>query len=419
MGQYYENSVLNIAASSAVDGTRGCYSPRNSFHLSSQNILFRSPLDDDLDFLYTDVNQTWRQSVGNAPLNKRSWVFQERLLSRRAAHFAQGQVFWGCNEILASEAFPLGLPGLLSSFSRVDKRYNFDALEQYDWKGVASVWQTLVTDYVVTEVTYQSDKLVAFGGIAKRFQSIFTRLDSTNNVAKYYAGLWSLHFEYHLLWFVDLNKDGSPVPPVTAHYVAPSWSWASSNSPVSWDYLLDIANVGADVLVSIRNISTTADPKHGDPFLTLTAGYIELQGRLWLLSASRPTGVAHRLDINVDISWHSFFDESFEAISDDFYFLPIVGIELLGGPDICCLMLRHSGTSANEFVRIGLCRITYRSTEENESTLRSRELEDWIQLLEGVASPVQPAKHLYGEYFCTDTGRYEGSLTAQFYIRIV
>ena len=67
--------------------------------------------------------------------------------------------------------------------------------------------------YSTRELNRSSDKLLAFSGMAQRYESM---LNDT-----YIAGLWRSRLVEDLHWALDY-----PVTTV-AHYRAPSWSWMS------------------------------------------------------------------------------------------------------------------------------------------------------------------------------------------------
>ena len=69
---------------------------------------------------------------------------------------------------------------------------------------------------------YASDKLVALAGIAERFGDALR--------TKYIAGFWEDRLLDYLMWH---PKSGATA---TTSYRAPSWSWASLDGAIAWDY---------------------------------------------------------------------------------------------------------------------------------------------------------------------------------------
>jgi len=116
-----------------------------------------------------------------AQLNRRGWVFQERLLSPRTIHFSN-QLFWECRELEAAESYPMGLPeklGLVMDEEyEVDWRFCFELTHKerlfnlkVDPGSRYSVWQDIVESFTSCELTYERDKLVALSGLVSELQS--------------------------------------------------------------------------------------------------------------------------------------------------------------------------------------------------------------------------------------------------------
>ncbi|KAF2498574.1 HET-domain-containing protein [Lophium mytilinum] len=204
MTQVYGDSGLTIAATSAEDGTIGCFFNREKTWRcqvsSSTGQLFElcpiSMLDPQRD-----------------RLGRRAWAVQERYLSRRTLHLADNQVYWECDEAPACEIFPQGYPAPISM--NIVPKYNLR-------KGQTSrdKWVGIVERYSESELTRNSDKLVAIGGLAKTIR------DHTQD--DYVAGLWRKDLENQLRWIAWSVTKTERITP----YVAPTWSWASLNDPV-------------------------------------------------------------------------------------------------------------------------------------------------------------------------------------------
>jgi hypothetical protein len=102
MGDIYEKAYLNIAATCAIDSTQGFLSrrrpPPTALKLPCKECSKKGCI------IFTDQPESsFYSNVIQAPLNRRGWVFQERVLSRRTIHFAQDQLYWECGHHILSE----------------------------------------------------------------------------------------------------------------------------------------------------------------------------------------------------------------------------------------------------------------------------------------------------------------------------
>jgi hypothetical protein len=187
----------------------------------------------------------WNDLVEQAPVNRRAWVLQERLMAPRVLHFCQDQVAWECAGFQDAEGHPEGLPplttrlgdivdeGRLKSLTKEVglrlRRIRLNDFEDPDRDmenlHVYELWKRVAEVYSRTSLTMSRDKLIALSGIARHFHQ-WTRCE-------YVAGLWETHLESQLLWHVnEVFKDGefnnnSKRDPSRA----PSFSWASLDSP--------------------------------------------------------------------------------------------------------------------------------------------------------------------------------------------
>jgi hypothetical protein len=216
MSTVYGGSSLNIAASDAKDGSMGLSSARRYPLLArklqicmpsfkeqrdeSQNSPALSPFDQLCPgTMYDLAPKDLQDCITKSLLAQRAWVLQERVLSHRNLHFSS-QLFWECNELLACEAFPDGLPALFQK--------EHDSLQQTKNE---KHWQTLVQFYTLCKLTFEKDKLIAMAGIA---QSVQDRYGD-----EYVAGLWRKDIEMHLGWQIG---GGTRAPRPLSR--APSWS---------------------------------------------------------------------------------------------------------------------------------------------------------------------------------------------------
>ncbi|XXG96078.1 hypothetical protein Hte_002355 [Hypoxylon texense] len=161
----------------------------------------------------------WRDCVSKAPINRRGWVFQERVLSSRILYLAKEQFYWECDDMRACEVYPDGMPP-----SNSDSRVNV-ADEALSNDTLNDIWDKIVEDYTLGSLTFQKDKLVALSGVARQVASM--------SGDKYVAGLWKSRLILDLLWYVDDTR----YPDLESgkrqsDCNAPSWSWASKVHPV-------------------------------------------------------------------------------------------------------------------------------------------------------------------------------------------
>ena len=168
-----------------------------------------------------------------SPLAKRAWRPQERYFAHRKVFFSDKQLVWQCRESIASETFPNGT----------------DHYDRDFYYGVWDEWWRTAQAYSATEITYKTDRLVAFSGIARRLSPVFG--------SEYYAGLWERDLPRQLLW-ATFETGGLREAP----YVAPSWSWASAHRMIYYPAMGDYhpPRIRVD---SVKVVPRAEDNPHG------------------------------------------------------------------------------------------------------------------------------------------------------------
>lgn len=219
-------------------------------------------------------------------------MFQERQLSPRILHFGKNQLFWECNELFANETYPeglsnhhsshpLGAPRSGSSRQLLTLRqlFNWDDLppdssvKGHEY-GLFYVWTELVKNFTSRALTFESDKLPAFAGIARRFEAL---LGPT-----YFAGLWQSpkFFATQLGWYVASPSGGEH----DETYLAPSWSWASAHSAVIYGAFPSPAFRQDEkhevIMVATHLLEAQIDLATRDPFGSVKGGFLKVQGPL-------------------------------------------------------------------------------------------------------------------------------------------
>ncbi|KAF2110756.1 heterokaryon incompatibility protein-domain-containing protein [Lophiotrema nucula] len=266
MSKIYSDTYLNISATAARDGREGCYRRRDLARVAPLNIHSHRKKSPQVHLIVPEG--IWEDNVDYAPLNKRAWVLQERLLSTRVLHFSTDQVLWECCENYACETFPRSVPHHLrgsipSVNSNIRDLHSIASHGIHGEKQVAQLWAQIVDVYSGANLTFREDKLVALSGVARK-------LGNELNIS-YAAGLWKCYLPSHLLWYTYSGYRPK-------EYVAPSWSWASVEGQVRMQNRLDTSLCAALLHLEIELVNPN------DPFGQIKSGWIQLRGRLGVVS---------------------------------------------------------------------------------------------------------------------------------------
>ena len=140
------------------------------------------------------------------PINERSWTFQEFLLSQRVLIYSSRELKWSCR----------------MSYGTTTKKPPYRQYQGQEWK----LWDRKVETYSRTTVTFPLDKLVALSAIASTYH------EQNEDCKTYLAGLWKEQLPNGLSWSV---QEKTPRRRRQPEYIAPSWSWASVNGPISYE----------------------------------------------------------------------------------------------------------------------------------------------------------------------------------------
>ncbi|KAL5605921.1 hypothetical protein FOVSG1_006068 [Fusarium oxysporum f. sp. vasinfectum] len=202
MGQVYANSYLNLSASYSADAEEidpEIFYPESWAHARPYRATLEGigPLQRDM-ILDGDI---WKDEVLDSPLMERGWVFQERLLAPKVLHFGMRQLAWECNGLSALEMFPRGLPRGLEVLSKQQVYLSTMVPKQNTTQAnFRECWQQLIAQYSACKLTFHTDKLVAFAGIAKIIEA--RRGDM------YIAGTWKSIIKEGLGWYRTLFRHG-------------------------------------------------------------------------------------------------------------------------------------------------------------------------------------------------------------------
>ncbi|KAE9376306.1 HET-domain-containing protein [Stipitochalara longipes BDJ] len=252
MSDVYHHALCNIAATGALDSSRGIFASTDLSVIQPWKIPLPDPRVGEVKNFYIVDSSFWEYRVMDAPLMKRAWVVQEQLLARRILHFCQDQLYWECREKSACEVFPKQMPPCIMSRGRfkdvvpkTDAKYWRPDLKNSTFLSGSPdvVWRRIVGHYSRAELTKTSDKEAALNGIVKMLEGVFD----------------------------DICIDKLSAKPCEV-YRAPSWSWLSIDGEVVTycSTLLDLPSVDIDAIEITRAGNSPISP--------ITAGIMKLTG---------------------------------------------------------------------------------------------------------------------------------------------
>ena len=281
MAEIYAKSYCNIAATDAING-RGCFVNRPICRvkpcLLDSSIFTKASLG-HYAIAYDDF---WSINLRNAPLHRRGWVLQERLLSPRTIHFSSKQIFWECGQHTACESYPRGIPSQIKN-PRTKAWRLFDSVlsgsqptllpevhrEHSKLHLAHEQWKHAVEWYMECRISYSKDKLSAIAGIAHTVAGI--------TCERYLAGLWENEdLAIQLLWHVLSRRQADNSPSQRSElYRAPSWSWACLEATIVWDWPSSYNKI----LVSV--VEATATPRGSDNMCEISYAALKVCGCLF------------------------------------------------------------------------------------------------------------------------------------------
>ena len=296
MGDIYAGALCNIAATSA-DPKKGCFTERLISIVEPHSISdLRSQTASDSHVIgYDDF---WCNSLLDTTLHTRAWVLQERLLSPRTIYFGQEQMFWECRCEMACEAYPRGIPApfrnqRMRSWRQSDKMLDpanhkqphvsrWKSLSTWMWSGKSEsnqpqphwaydIWSRTIERYMECDLSFGHDKLVAISGIAQKVAQ------ATGE--RYLAGHWDNQLlAQSLLWYVPSRRQANSKPSIRpcvtdgSSYRAPTWSWASVDAQITWNWPAEYGENMIDI------VETTIEETGRQELGAISAASMKVEG---------------------------------------------------------------------------------------------------------------------------------------------
>lgn len=239
MDEIYGNSFIVIAAAASDAARGGCFSKHTPDKCLQISTVDGQELIVGIRWCsFPGVLKNPQEVYKWFPLSGRGWAYQERLLATRLLSCNRTELVMECGVEIFCECGSRGIAphitekhgGLLSAqlvsiktqklagiFGPQIKRF-----EPHITFAINECWQIAVSRFAALRFRNpDKDILKAFSGCARVFQSI------TGDT--YLAGLWLRSIQHNLLWWVANAAKGDGSRSVA--YRAPSWSWASLNTP--------------------------------------------------------------------------------------------------------------------------------------------------------------------------------------------
>jgi hypothetical protein len=398
MDKVYNNSFCNISATAASDSRMGLFFERETqqswideINLNTSDISDRINKSRIQKCTILDLS-LWHRIVGDAPVNRRAWVLQERLMAPRVIHFCRDQIAWECCEMDAAECLPEGLPLLqLKAGVVVDGGRLKGIIPELDGRKLREarlkmavgavdpdahllpemyayeIWKHVVEVYSKTQLTQHTDKLIALSGIAKMMHGMIRD--------NYIAGMWEKYLASQLLWYVEPKRDKDRyLYPSTRqeHYRAPTFSWASVDAEKDGGGGITYGETtDRDLLIRVKEVNLVHITK--DKFGLVEKGHLLLKGRLKKIEMKDS-----KKDKSTRYAWHLVKDgkagaRTYKHVKMDCpssnpeifvpggqtYCLPAAWVERKGDSQhLICLLLKLVDNETGKFERIGWSKIT-------------------------------------------------------------
>lgn len=209
-------------------------------------------------------------------------------------------------------------------------------------------WTEILRLYTRTELTRESDRIVAISGIVTALSKVYD-LDCSDFV----MGLWKSRLPHQLLWYAEgLNLDKRAVLDK-----APSWSWLSCGVGVEYD---DIFWSG-EPLVSVLEVDETSLYLQG--FLCITADLLKLVDIDNQTLPVKGDVEPWKHELFELMQWNDSRPELGEGFLETLFFCPVFAVldDLGGMPEdhVYGLVLRPTGKEKGQYRRVGTLNLGY------------------------------------------------------------
>ncbi|ENH67675.1 hypothetical protein FOC1_g10010958 [Fusarium oxysporum f. sp. cubense race 1] len=287
MASVYSLAYVTISATAAQDSAAGLREQHSMLKHPCEIIPSWTGFENQIPPVPVRIvnRSAFCDAVLAQPLFRRGWVFQEWILSPRTIHVARDQLWWTSASDMTSGGFAANETCEGFDFD-VHREYihtmapgTIYSMESQSEESLQLVWHTLLQEYMSRSLTFESDRLVAFAGIASFYQS-----HAKIKANSYLAGIWRHVLLQDLLWTISEGRKVSP----PQNYRAPSWSWASVQPAPdtkkkfligSKEINIKLSETEQPWVCTVTVIEASVETM-GSEFGSVSGGYIVLQGPL-------------------------------------------------------------------------------------------------------------------------------------------
>ncbi|WQF87944.1 Putative heterokaryon incompatibility [Colletotrichum destructivum] len=233
MGSVYRNSTVTISAMVSTGSKAGILKTDLGVPLKSEPITIgMSNINGSsrISIQRKDPDEeSLRRLDTESALQTRGWTLQEYILSPRHIMYGKSMVYWRCpQEFISPDGLSSGNKSPETLYKKLTNVIYSDVLSSprttpFDIKVVLDDYYDLISAYSGRRLTYASDKLPAFSGLAQRLHPVVG--------GDYLAGLWTADFRRGLLWIPEMKFCRHS----NDEYRAPSWSWAVTDDKVLFE----------------------------------------------------------------------------------------------------------------------------------------------------------------------------------------
>jgi Heterokaryon incompatibility protein (HET) len=269
MGQIYRDSLVTIAGPGAADSSAGFLHERQHWKFQPARFELSCLMGDgesigDVCLAYHGCDAFPIHPLeSDSPLEKRGWIFQERILSQRILYFGSRKMYFECcTNFRHEDSHVPCIEGLSRTRLKKEPLTKLENISYWDW-------QSILRTYTAARLTKPTDKLPALSGLVSTAQP--------NLGNRYLAGIWESQILTGLGWYIEDTDLKSTVASLDSGYIAPSWSWASVKSPISTFPIREVIQPLGNALAIL---DVQVELAGHDPFGELRSGYIKAQGKL-------------------------------------------------------------------------------------------------------------------------------------------